>query len=377
MTIHSASRAVRSAHLARAVVLGGALAALLVACDQPPKAQTPALDSTPTPTATVVAVGSSASPAEDFYVVLGGVLSLNPSTLEEASAYALPRGSLDGFAPPAGSSGSYPRTGSEYTAVAWNADGDRIDGIDFVMNWIGPESDAEEDGALVWIGIPAGSGAVRVAFLEDRATIHEWSAGASVPVVEGVLVKVNGDEIAVSWDASDADGDVTMTEVTILGGDGSFAGNAFPSAEGAVTLQRSDVGGSGPFVALVAVSDGIHVGQGRSAAFDLGNTSPWLVDYFVHDEVGGVVTSQGGTVVFDVTAYDSEDGTLDDDAITWSSDIDGFLTTGSELYLNGGDQVLDGPTLTPGRHVLTATAIDSGGAAGTLVINYAFIPPSG
>lgn len=357
--------------------MGGALAALLVACDQSPKTETPTLDSAAAPTATVVAVGLSPSAAEDSYVVLSGVLSLDPSTLDDAGAFALPRGSVDGFAPPAGSSGSYPRTGSEYSADAWNANGDKIDGIDLVMNWIGPESDAEEDGALVWIGIPAGSGAVRVAFLEDGDPIHEWNAGPAVPVVRSVRVEVTGDEIAVSWDESDADGDLTTTEVTILGRDGTFAGNAFPSSEGAATLERSYVSGAGPFVALVAVSDGIHVGQGRSAAFDLGNTPPWLSDYFVHDEEDGVVTSRGGTVVFDITAYDSEDGQLDDDAITWSSDIDGFLKTGSELYLNGGDQVLEGPTLTPGRHVLTATAVDSGGVAGTLVIYYEFIPPSG
>ncbi|HEX5589651.1 MAG TPA: hypothetical protein VFX65_05125 [Candidatus Limnocylindrales bacterium] len=61
-------------------------------------------------------------------------------------------------------------------------------------------------------------------------------------------------------------------------------------------------------------------------------------------------------VRLDASAFDLEDRTLPGDAIRWSSSIDGELGDGAELSTR---------TLSPGRHVITATATDSDGLEGS------------
>ena len=53
---------------------------------------------------------------------------------------------------------------------------------------------------------------------------------------------------------------------------------------------------------------------------------------------------------------DAEDGPLPPESLSWSSDRDGYLGSGDELLV---------ATLSPGHHVITLTATDSDGQAGT------------
>jgi hypothetical protein len=54
-------------------------------------------------------------------------------------------------------------------------------------------------------------------------------------------------------------------------------------------------------------------------------------------------------------AYDMDDGTLEGEALSWESDVDGHLGHGSELMA---------PPLTPGVHTITLSAQDSNGQTG-------------
>jgi hypothetical protein len=63
---------------------------------------------------------------------------------------------------------------------------------------------------------------------------------------------------------------------------------------------------------------------------------------------------------------DAEDGVLPGAALTWSSDRDGGLGTGTTLSR----------TLSAGAHLITLTATDSRGAIGTATVNIQIVPPA-
>lgn len=70
----------------------------------------------------------------------------------------------------------------------------------------------------------------------------------------------------------------------------------------------------------------------------------------------GATFVEGGTVVFEGTAEDDEDGTLSGDAYTWESDRDGVLNTGPTFATDA---------LSAGAHTITLTATDDAGNSGS------------
>jgi hypothetical protein len=72
-------------------------------------------------------------------------------------------------------------------------------------------------------------------------------------------------------------------------------------------------------------------------------------------------------VVFSGYAYDPEDGSLPPSALSWASDKDGPLGTGTTLELD---------TLSFGKHVITLTATDSDSQTATATVNIAIAYPA-
>jgi hypothetical protein len=75
----------------------------------------------------------------------------------------------------------------------------------------------------------------------------------------------------------------------------------------------------------------------------------------------------GEAVTFTGTATDPEDGALPANALTWTSDRDGALGAGATLTLN---------TLSVGPHVVTLTAPDSQGLAGSATVRVTIARPN-
>jgi len=59
----------------------------------------------------------------------------------------------------------------------------------------------------------------------------------------------------------------------------------------------------------------------------------------------------GDVTVLEGSAYDPEDGILEESALAWTSSLDGGLGTGSIVLAS----------LSPGQHIITLTATDSDG----------------
>ena len=108
-------------------------------------------------------------------------------------------------------------------------------------------------------------------------------------------------------------------------------------------------GGSDVRFRIVA-TDGVLTGVDETdAAITIPNQSPQVT---ILNPLNGGFYPPGSLVVLQGFATDMEDGTLPDEALQWSSDVQGGLGTGPSLALN---------ELQSGKHVITLSAADSYG----------------
>ncbi|MFA6008716.1 MAG: PKD domain-containing protein [Desulfobacteraceae bacterium] len=88
----------------------------------------------------------------------------------------------------------------------------------------------------------------------------------------------------------------------------------------------------------------------------IGNEAP---DVAIASPANGNSYNQGQSIVFTGLATDNEDGTLTGASITWTSNIDGLIGTGTVATVFN---------LSPGTHTITIRATDSQGISSTAVI---------
>ncbi len=94
------------------------------------------------------------------------------------------------------------------------------------------------------------------------------------------------------------------------------------------------------------------------------NTAPTAQIESPNDDA---VYQSGATIIFSGIGSDIEDGLLSGDALSWTSDMDGALGTGTVLQTN---------TLSLGTHSITLTATDSLHATGTAIITVTVVESS-
>lgn len=88
----------------------------------------------------------------------------------------------------------------------------------------------------------------------------------------------------------------------------------------------------------------------------IGNAVP---DAIITSPANGNTYSQGQSILFTGMAADAEDGSLTGLSLTWTSNLDGLLGTGTVLTVGN---------LSPGSHTITLTATDSQGVTSTAVV---------
>lgn len=215
-------------------------------------------------------------------------------------------------------------------------------------------TDAEESPgmpAVIAEILPWAAGAVRVEIRRQGALIASRDASANAPSVN-LTSPVDGAVLPegpflVTWEGSDLDGD-TLSYSLLYSNDGGLTWQTLAAglADQQLELNTNDLPG-GSAMLRVLVSDGFLSGQDTSGAISLPTHAPDVQIVLPEADQIFFPTQQ---VTLQGSAYDLEDGMLDDSAFVWESSLDGVLGAGATLNTS---------ELTTGVHVLTLTATDS------------------
>lgn len=106
----------------------------------------------------------------------------------------------------------------------------------------------------------------------------------------------------------------------------------------------------------VVATDGVNTGMAETpGTIDVPNKAPMAVLL----EPSTFLFAPETVVLLRGSATDLEDGSIPEEKLVWSSDVQGELGKGYEVAIN---------TLTPGPHTLTLTATDSDGSSGSVSV---------
>jgi hypothetical protein len=130
-------------------------------------------------------------------------------------------------------------------------------------------------------------------------------------------------------------------------------------SESIYELDTEQIPGGGACFVRVLVSDGWHTQEAIGGPFVIQRKPPEVA---IGAPLDGTGAREEQALVFSGSAYDPEDGSLPDEALSWESDRDGLLGHGETL-------VLSGLTLSPGWHTITLHAADSDSQIGSASIN--------
>jgi hypothetical protein len=214
---------------------------------------------------------------------------------------------------------------------------------------------------------------------EDVSFIMPWVDGTTQvvlthlgEVIDSRLVSANPPEVKITspveqetwlpksshsliWEGTDADGD-PLTYTIFYSHDGGANWILFDTdLTGTSRLINTDemAGGSDTRFRVVA-TDGVNTGFDETdQAISIPNQAPQAV---ILNPENGSSYLPGSLVVLEGIGTDMEDGTLPDEALTWTSDVQGSLGIGPSLPLN---------VLSFGTHLITLTVVDSYGIPST------------
>ncbi len=172
---------------------------------------------------------------------------------------------------------------------------------------------------------------------------------------------LNGQAATFAWTASDTDGDPLTYEVDYSVDNGStWKTLAINWTSKTYPVDLTGLVGSTQALIRVIATDGFNSTQAQSAAtFTVPPRGPQALISSPdnnHIYVGDQVISLNGM------GLDIEDGLLASSRLSWSSNLNGFLGTGSSLPINAS-------TLLEGTHTITLTATDSTALVGSSSIN--------
>ncbi len=168
--------------------------------------------------------------------------------------------------------------------------------------------------------------------------------------------------LEIRWEASDPDGDALTYSLAYSPDNGAtWYPLAAQFASTSVIIESFDLlAGSEQGLFRVTALDGVN------AASDVTDLPLSIPDGAPMPILASPTANRAyplnATVILSGSASDREEGMLGDEALAWSSDLDGELGSGKLLLLN---------TLSPGLHAITLTATDSAGnsAQATTYIN--------
>ena len=212
--------------------------------------------------------------------------------------------------------------------------------------------------ALFNVVVPADlAGVTGVRLRHGGATALTVQASASTPEVTlDQRPSGTADTVRFSWRATDADGPAPRSTVLYSNDDGASwqVLGVDLSAQELIVDRRTLAGGAAARFRVIT-SDGLRSSVATSQPFAMPDLAP-LVSIGSPGEGTTLLGSQ--SVMFTASAHDPETGALDGARVTWSSDRDGDLGSGTLLTRRAD-------TLSEGIHTVTVRATDPAGQVST------------
>jgi Tol biopolymer transport system component len=245
------------------------------------------------------------------------------------------------------------RTGSSYCLHLKDDTNNALVTDCFDLSFVDVETQELQSSAYFVRKLEYNPGATRLVLTHETTELVEQLVSPNPPTI--TLTSPNGEEVVddivnVTWIASDADADPLEYSLAYSADSGaSWYYLGIGITEQNLTVDMSKLPGSSNALWKVTASDGINtVSDTSDSVFMVPDHSPKAIISLPQD---GVVVHPGQPLLLQGRGQDPEDGVLDDSALSWFSDRDGDLGTGTTLLSH----------LTPGEHQITLVATDKDG----------------
>ena len=229
--------------------------------------------------------------------------------------------------------------------------------VDFSPN-IEPPTDVKTAAMRASLLLPAG--AKKIQIMHNTDVIKELTVTPNAPVVTFTTGISAGQTLSgttdIAWTMSDADNDALKAVVEYSSDNKktwSVVGDDLEEPK--LTLDWDELAGGAPnetFVRVV-VTDGVNTSVALSPGFTVAPKKP---DVYIETEPG---TFKTGDSVGLSGAGEDLTGDLDESQLAWTSDLDGALGKGSNIFVK---------TLKPGTHVITLTGTNGSSVANTATV---------
>ncbi len=224
---------------------------------------------------------------------------------------------------------------------------------------------AQNQAGNISLQLPWDTATKRIVLLRNGQVLASRQASANSPVVRVTSPNggetLNGASTTFTWTASDEDGD-SLTYLLEYSKDNGTTWKALAVnwKSTSFPVDLTNLPGSNQALFRVTASDGFNTTQDQSdAVFTVPAHAPQA---FISTPDNNHLYVGDQTVILNGMAIDIEDGILDSSSLSWSSNLNGPLGTGSSLAINAS-------TLAEGTHTITLSASDSTARVGTTSIS--------
>ena len=194
-----------------------------------------------------------------------------------------------------------------------------------------------------------------IVLFQDGVEIGRLEGSASPPTVASVTATVEAESATIEWESADRDGNALTSTILYRRDSGPWVPIAVDLPGQQYTADLADLGKAQNGQFRVLVSDGFDSASAESWPVNIPGATPSIT---ITSPQQADQVDHGTSLSLQAFALDTEDGEIDGPAVTWTSDADGALGTGSSL-------TIPGTHLTAGTRQLTVTAIDSDGLVAT------------
>lgn len=206
--------------------------------------------------------------------------------------------------------------------------------------------------------LPYPANTARILIKHGTVVLRTIVVTANIPEVT-VTFPTGGESLSgqqtITWNAFDADGGLLTYDVLYSAdGGNTWSALAVSLSQSSYLWDTTTVAGGEQSLIRVFATDGVNTGQDDSdAIFTVEKKSPEPVIISPPDTATFFLFEP---IILKGSAFDPEDGPIDGDSLSWSSDIDGALGSGRELTLT---------SLSPAEHLIMLSTLDSDGNLGT------------